>query len=107
MKIEKGVLGLGVGSKRSDGTQDEIVTWENKQDIKDTAEFYFEMKISGWDIPLVYAKTNNGKYVIGDAHSIMCGVVVSKEFFCKAILNKLNDLDSVAEKYKKILELTK
>ena len=79
MQRERMVLGLGPNSKRYDGSQDDVIIWDDSDDVKQTTEFYHELPVLGWDCTQMYARLKTGEYVIGDAHGSMCGTVVSKD----------------------------
>ena len=84
MQRERMVLGLGPNSKRRDGSQDEVITWEDDEDVKQTTEFYRELLVLGWDCKQMYAKLKTGEYVVGGVHA-MRGIVVSKSEFVESV----------------------
>lgn len=104
MKREKMVLGLGPGSKRIDGSQDEVVMWSDRKDAIETTSFFRELSTPGWDVPTVYARLKTGEYVIGDGHSSMCGTIVTENEFAASVNRRIAILEADKEMYKSLLK---
>ena len=92
MRREKMVLGLDSNSIRSDGSQDEVVSWDDEEDLAETTEWHRKIWHLGWNIPTFIALLKTGEYVIGDAHSDRCGAVFSRECFYNFIMEEISDL---------------
>jgi len=105
MRREKMVLGLGPGSKRVDGSQDDVVFWDDEKDLAETTEWHHEIKHLGWDISTFVAKLKTGEYIFGDAHSSMCGRVVEYSTFWGYITEEADDLEKQAKFLRCLTEL--